>query len=146
MYLTVTTKTECRFRGAVGVMTSLFAGHWVPSSASGCLPESSSGEQAGGSWLWCGPPTGLVCDASCAAGFGSFGPFGSPGYVGCANRNAAGRPLTVTDLTVMSGPAALFAECRSKSRLKLVRHRMARSVSTTLLPGRNLFDLASYTR
>ncbi len=139
----MTVNTEFFRSAAGGVMTSLSAGHWVPSSASGCFPESSSGEQAGGRWLWCGPPTGLVCDASCAAGFGSFGPLGSPGYVGCANRNLAGRPLTTTDLTVMSGPAVLFAECRSKSRLKLVRHFVAMSVSVTLVPGRNVLDFAS---
>ena len=39
----------------------------------------------------------------------------------------------------MSGPAPVFADLRSKSRLKLVRHCVARSVRTTRLPGRNWF-------
>ena len=56
---------------------------------------------------------------------------------------AAAWPLTVTELTVMSGPSAVLADLRSKSRLKLVRHCVARSVSTTWLPGRNLFAVAS---
>ena len=59
---------------AVGVITSLFAGHWVPSSES-CwldLVDISSGLQAGGSGLFCGPPTGFSCEASCALGSGSF--------------------------------------------------------------------------
>ena len=43
----------------------------------------------------------------------------------------------------MSGPAALFTDLRSKSRLKLVRHWVARSVSVTWLPGRNRFLAAS---
>ena len=46
-------------------------------------------------------------------------------------------------MTVMSGPALVLADRRSKSRLKLVRHWAARSVRTTRLPGRNLFVLAS---
>ncbi len=46
----------------------------------------------------------------------------------------------LTELTVMSGPALVLMECRSKSRLKLVRHCVARSVSSTRLPGRNLFE------
>jgi len=41
----------------------------------------------------------------------------------------------------MSGPP-LYGDRRSKSRLKLVRHCVARSVSTTRLPGRNVFDEA----
>src|SRR5215470_2423661 len=109
--------------GADGVITSLLAGHWVPSSESaGVLVSGSSGEQAGGSGLLSGPPTGLVCDASCAAGFGSSCPFGSPGYVGWTKLNPAGSPFTVTEPTVMSGPASVLADCRSKTRLKLVRH------------------------
>jgi hypothetical protein len=43
----------------------------------------------------------------------------------------------------MSGPALVFADCRSKSRLKLVRHCVARSVRITWLPGRNMLVLAS---
>jgi hypothetical protein len=43
----------------------------------------------------------------------------------------------------MSGPAPVLADVRSKSRLKLVRHRVARSVRTTWLPGRNMFVVAS---
>ena len=57
--------------------------------------------------------------------------------------NRAGRPFTVTELTVMSGPALVLADRRSKSRLKLVRHCVARSVRTTRLPGRNLLAVAS---
>ena len=43
----------------------------------------------------------------------------------------------------MSGPSVVLADLRSKSRLKLVRHCVARSVSATLLPGRNMFVVAS---
>jgi hypothetical protein len=43
----------------------------------------------------------------------------------------------------MSGPAEALADLRSKSRLKLVRHCVARSVSVTWLPGRNLLLVAS---
>ena len=50
--------------------------------------------------------------------------------------------MTVTELTVMSGPALVLADVRSKSRLKLVRHCVARSVRVTRLPGRNLFVVA----
>ena len=89
-----------------------------------------------------GPPTGLSCDASCAPGLGSSCPFGSPAYVGWTNVNRAGRPLMLTELTVMSGPSLALPEWRSKSRLKLVRHCVARSVSSTRLPGRNLFAVA----
>jgi hypothetical protein len=62
-------------------MTILLAGHWVPflDDFLAGLVEVSSGEQAGGSGLWCGPPTGLTWDASWASGFGSSCPFGSPG-------------------------------------------------------------------
>src|SRR5215471_17923916 len=78
--LTVSEKVAPFPTGADGVITSLLAGHCVPSSASGLvLVFGSSGEQAGGSGLLSGPPTGLVCDASWAAGFGSSCPFGSPG-------------------------------------------------------------------
>ncbi len=44
-------------------MTSLLAGHGVPfpDSLVAGLVEVSSGVQAGGRGLWCGPPTGLVC-------------------------------------------------------------------------------------
>ena len=62
-------------------MTSLFAGHWVP-SRSNCLfgfVDMSSGEHAGGSGLFSGPLTGLSWPAWCARGSGSFWPFGSPG-------------------------------------------------------------------
>ena len=66
--------------GADGVITSLLAGHWVPFSESAAASVfGSSGAQAGGSGLPVGPPTGLTCDASWAAGLGSSGPFGSPG-------------------------------------------------------------------
>src|SRR5215469_13298157 len=139
--------TEPFLIGMAGVITSLFAGHCVPlSEFIFAEVDASSGEQAGGSGLWCGPPTGLVCDASCAAGLGSSCPSGSPGKVGCAKAKLAGWPLTRTDVTLMSGPALLLADFRSKSRLKLARHRVARSVRTTPLPGRNLFVVASYTR
>ncbi len=58
--------------------------------------------------------------------------------------NVAGAPFTVTELTVMSGPMDTFAvDFRSKSRLKVVRHWVARSVSTTWLPGRNWLAVAS---
>jgi len=49
----------------------------------------------------------------------------------------------VTDVTVMSGPAEALTDLRSKSRLKLVRHCVARSVSVTWLPGRNRLPAAS---
>ena len=76
----VTVNTEPFAIGAAGVISSLLAGHWVPFSASAAVwTLGSSGEQAGGSGLCFGPPTGLVCDASCAAGLGSFCPCGSPG-------------------------------------------------------------------
>ncbi len=67
--------------GWPGVMTSLLAGHWVLFSDSflAGLVDSSSGEQAGGSGLCCGPPTGLTWDASWARGSGSLRPCGSPG-------------------------------------------------------------------
>ena len=131
--------------GVSGVTTSLFAGHCVPSRASADCDPSSSGVQAGGSGLWSGPPTGLTWDASWASGLGSSGPFGSPGYAGWAKVNRAGLPFTVTARTVRSGPSLAFAEVRSKSRLKLVRHCVARSLSMTWLPGRNVFVPASYT-
>ena len=57
--------------------------------------------------------------------------------------NVAGLPFTVTDRTVMSGPALVFFDFRSKSRLKLVRHWVARSVRVTPLPGRNRLVVAS---
>ena len=57
--------------------------------------------------------------------------------------NVAGRPFTWTEVTVMSGPAVVFTDRRSKSRLKLVRHWAARSVSVTWLPGRNWLVVAS---
>ena len=57
--------------------------------------------------------------------------------------NDAGWPFTRTEVTVMSGPAALFTDLRSKSRLKLVRHWVARSVSVTWLPARNVLAVAS---
>src|SRR5215469_15204735 len=65
VYLTVTVNTEPSLIGRDGVMTSLFAGHWVPLSEFivAELVDDSSGEQAGGSGLWSGPPTGSVCDA-----------------------------------------------------------------------------------
>ena len=66
--------------GVSGVITSLLAGHCVPFSEFAAASVSgSSGEQAGGSGLFVGPPTGLFCEASCASGSGSFWPFGSPG-------------------------------------------------------------------
>ena len=67
--------------GVAGVMTSLLAGHGVPfpDSLVAGLVEVSSGVQAGGRGLWCGPPTGLVWEAWWASGFGSPGPCGSPG-------------------------------------------------------------------
>jgi hypothetical protein len=40
----------------------------------------------------------------------------------------------------------VLAEVRSKSRLKLVRHCVARLVSATLLPGKKVFVPASYSR
>ena len=52
-------------------------------------------------------------------------------------------PFTLIEVTFMSGPAVLFADRRSKSRLKLVRHWVARSVSTTWLPARNWLLVAS---
>src|SRR5215469_13478056 len=119
---------------------SLLAGHCEPFKESApALVLGSSGEQAGGSGLCAGPPTGLACDASWAAGFGSFCPLGSPGYVGWTNVNDAGRPSTLTESTCMCGPSAVLAERLSKSRLKLVRHFEARSVSDTRLPGRKVF-------
>jgi hypothetical protein len=57
--------------------------------------------------------------------------------------NLAVWPFTVTDRTVMSGPALELADFRSKSRLKLVRHWVARSVRVTPLPGRNSLVFAS---
>jgi len=57
--------------------------------------------------------------------------------------NDAGRPFTRTEVTVMSGPSVLFTDRRSKSRLKLVRHWVARSVSVTWLPGRKWLLAAS---
>jgi hypothetical protein len=51
--------------------------------------------------------------------------------------------LTQTDLTVRSGPAVAFTDLRSKSRLKLVRHWVAWSVSVTWLPARNRLLAAS---
>ena len=61
--------------GADGVITSLLAGHWVPSIESAvALVSGSSGEHAGGSGLLKGPPTGLDSDASWAAGLGSARP------------------------------------------------------------------------
>ena len=76
---TVTVNADPLLIGAGGVITSLLAGHCVPLSELAGLVGKSSGEQAGGSGLCRGPPTGLVCDASCAAGLGSFCPCGSPG-------------------------------------------------------------------
>ena len=130
-------------RGAGGVITSLLAGQGVPFRAFFPSLGESSGEHAGGSGLWRGPPTGLACDASWAAGFGSACPLGSPGYVGWTKRHRAGRPSTLTERTFMSGPALRLADRRSKSRLKLVRHFVARSVSTTRLPGRNVLVFES---
>jgi hypothetical protein len=43
----------------------------------------------------------------------------------------------------MSGPAEALTDRRSKSRLKLVRHWVARSVSVTWLPGRSRLLAAS---
>src|SRR5215510_11559845 len=108
-------------------MTSLLAGHCVPFKEffPAGLVDNSSGVQAGGSGLCSGPPTGFAWDASCAAGLGSLGPFGSPGYVGWTNANLAGWPFTVTEPTVKSGPALLFRDVRSKSRLKLDKHCLA---------------------
>ncbi len=128
-----------------GVITSLFAGHGVPFSESSAAPGGSCGEQAGGNGLFDGPPTTRSSEAWCARGSGSFRPFGSPGYVGCLKANFADSPLTNTRPTFMCGPPA-NAEVRSKSRLKLVRHCVARSVRTTWLPGRNLLVTASYIR
>jgi hypothetical protein len=51
--------------------------------------------------------------------------------VGWTKVNDAGLPLTLTDRTFMSGPALESMDLRSKSRLKLVRHWVARSVSVT---------------
>ncbi len=67
--------------GADGVITSLLAGHCWPfwEFRFAKLVDFSSGEQAGGSGLCPGPPTGVCSEASCASGFGSFWPCGSPG-------------------------------------------------------------------
>src|SRR4051812_5150370 len=90
-----------------------------------------------------GPPTGFSSPAACARGSGSFWPFGSPGYVGCTNAKFAGLPFTNTALTARFGPSVVFADDRSKSRLKSVRHCAARSVCTTCVPGRKRFDSVS---
>jgi hypothetical protein len=61
--------------GEDGVITSLLAGHGVPSIESAVASVfGSSGEHAGGSGLLAGPPTGLDSDASCATGAGSSCP------------------------------------------------------------------------
>ena len=74
-------KTDPSVIGAAGVITSLLAGHCWPfwEFRFAKLVDFSSGEQAGGSGLWPGPPTGLCSEASWASGLGSFCPFGSPG-------------------------------------------------------------------
>ena len=126
--------------GADGVITSLFAGHGTPCSAA----SSPTGAQAGGFGLVA--LTGFEFDAAWASGSGSSWPFGSPGYVGCLNVNVAGRPLTVTDCTVRSGPGVVVlvtSFVRSKSRLKSVRHCVARCWRSTCVPARKRFDGAS---
>ena len=81
VYMTETVKADPDLIGDRGVITSLFAGHGAPFSEFrfAGLVEVSSGEQAGGSGLCRGPPTGLSCDAWWASGLGSPGPCGSPG-------------------------------------------------------------------
>ena len=59
--------------GTEGVTTSLFAGHCVPF----CEVLLTCGEQAGGFGFVA--LTGFVFETACAAGSGSFCPFGSPG-------------------------------------------------------------------
>src|SRR3954468_5208156 len=108
--------------GAEGVITSLFAGHWL------AVLAAAGGAQAGGSGLLA--LTVAFRPASCACGSGSSWPFGSPGYVGCTNLKVAGWPLIRTEFTVMSGPAAAaFGFLRSKSTLKSFRHCVAFCVS-----------------
>jgi hypothetical protein len=52
----------------------------------------------------------------------------------------------LTDRTCISGlPVGCPGSNRSKSRLRLDRHWVARSVSSTWLPGKKRFVAASYT-
>src|SRR3954465_1027178 len=106
-------------------MTSFSAGHGVLSLPFALLAEASCGVQAGGFGLVA--LTGLFCDARCASGSGSSGPFGSPGYAGAMKRHVAGWPSTVIDWIVRLGPfAASFPGVeRTKSRLKSLRHCVA---------------------
>src|SRR5690349_452019 len=97
-YLTWTVKSAPAGIGAAGVITSLSAGHCTPCSAG----SGPVGAHAGGFGLVA--LTGLELDAACASGFGSSGPFGLPGNVGCLNAYVAGTPLIVIDCTVRSGP------------------------------------------
>src|SRR5262249_55965453 len=123
--------------GDAGVITSLLAGHCCPF----CALPLTDGEQAGGFGFVA--LTGFTFEIACAAGSGSFWPFGSPGYVGWTNVKVAGWPFTVTELTVMFGPLAALLELRSKSRLKSLRHCVATCVRSTCVPGRNVFDTVS---
>ena len=104
--------------GTEGVTTSLFAGHGFPF----CVLLLTWGEHAGGFGFVA--LTGFEFDTACAAGSGSSWPFGSPGYVGWTNANAAGWPLISTELTVMSGPvpSAVCPFVCSKSKLRSLRH------------------------
>ena len=122
-------------------MTSLVSPHWTPCWAA-ALP---AGAHAGGFGLVA--LTGFVFDAACASGSGSSGPFGLPGKLGWACRNVAGTPSIVIDWTVMSEPgtAAVLEMLllRSKSRLNSLRHCVDFCISSTCVPGRNLFVTAS---
>ncbi len=69
----MTTKVAPLGMGVGGVITSLFAGHWVPFWE---LPLTW-GEQAGGFGFVA--LTGLTFDTAWARGSGSSCPFGSPG-------------------------------------------------------------------
>jgi len=64
---------------------------------------------------------------------------GSPGYVGCTKAEGGSRPVYRDRVDAHVGPALLSADFLSKSRLKLVRHCVARSMSTTWLPGKRRF-------
>jgi hypothetical protein len=60
--------------------------------------------------------------------------------------NVAGCPLTVIEPTVKSGPGTVVLAtelCRSKSRLKSLRHCVERCCRSTCVPGRKRLVRAS---
>ena len=146
VYQTVTVKTDPLGSGAAGVITSLFAGHGVPFCALRVANEVEVQLGAAGRRQQVVPRPAHV---PVLRGLVRGGPrVVLPARVAGERRlhepEAGRRPV---DLDPPDGQVRadreLAVDRRSRSRLKLVRHWVARSCRVTWLPGRNRLRTAS---